>query len=288
MDYKNFHEIELVSLYIQNSEILEDIQSKYHHIVLLNHKMLGKVLIIDNEIHHIEKYNFYYHEMMVHLPMAFLPNCNSVLILGGGSLFAAKECLKYPYIKDVFLCDHDEAVIQTIKKYYQHSNTVCDDKRFHIIYEDAIKFLSQSKTYFDIIINDCFNLIELNNHINVYELLKNHLTQSGICADVIYKHIYCKETNTKTIELINRQFQYHIFSLISVPEYPGFLFLLTIFGKNVNLTQEASHNLNLFQLENEHLFEYYCPRFIGYYTYLPRFIKKLFNKIDGKTNISTR
>ena len=99
----DFYEREPVSLYLDNLTVIEEIQSPHQYIQLMNHPWLGKVLIINGEIQHIEKYQTLYHEMLIHLPAAFVPEVSSVLILGGGSLFAAHEVLKYPSIKKVIL-----------------------------------------------------------------------------------------------------------------------------------------------------------------------------------------
>ena len=53
--------------------------------------------------------------MLVHLPIAFIPIISEVLILGGGSLFAAYEVLKYSSVKNVILCDYDHEVIELME-----------------------------------------------------------------------------------------------------------------------------------------------------------------------------
>lgn len=98
-----FYENEPVSLQLSNLTTIESYHSSKQNIQLLNHQWLGKILIINGEIQHIENYQPLYHELLVHLPAAFVPNIQNVLILGGGSLFAAFEVLKYPSVKHVTL-----------------------------------------------------------------------------------------------------------------------------------------------------------------------------------------
>ena len=52
----NFHEKELVSIHLESLTMLEKIESDKQHIELLLHPALGKILIINGEIHHIELY----------------------------------------------------------------------------------------------------------------------------------------------------------------------------------------------------------------------------------------
>lgn len=68
-----FFENESVSLYLQDMEILESFQSDKQQIILYLHKNLGKILVINGEIQHIEFYQQFYHEQLVHLPIAFIP-----------------------------------------------------------------------------------------------------------------------------------------------------------------------------------------------------------------------
>ena len=89
-----FYENEPVSLQLSNLTTIESYHSSKQNIQLLNHQWLGKILIINGEIQHIENYQPLYHELLVHLPAAFVPNIQNVLILGGGSLFAAFEVLR--------------------------------------------------------------------------------------------------------------------------------------------------------------------------------------------------
>ena len=95
--------------------------------------LLGLILTINNEIQHIERYQCLYHELLVHLPVSFCAEPKTALIIGGGSLFAAHEILKYPSIKKVVLCDHDHSVLDLMEKYYSHAKMVKKDLRFHFI-----------------------------------------------------------------------------------------------------------------------------------------------------------
>ena len=52
----NFYEKEPVSLYLDDLDILEDVNSEKQHIQLFQHPWLGKMLVINGEIQHIEKY----------------------------------------------------------------------------------------------------------------------------------------------------------------------------------------------------------------------------------------
>lgn len=276
----NFYEKESISLYLDELTLVEDVLTTKQKVEIYRHPLLGLVLIINGEIQHIEKYQCLYHEILVHLPMSFCYAPHRALIIGGGSLFAAYEILKYPSVQEVVLCDHDYTVLQLMKKYYPHAQNVMGDSRFHFIESDGIAYLQNDTTQYDLIVNDCFNLLKESNknHISLYKKLSNMLTQNGVCSDIIYRHIFDGTITRDSIQEIKKVGNIAL-SLVSVPEYPGILHVETIWGKNPHITQSCNETHNLFQQEciaNNCLpFYFFSPSNIPYYLYLPPYLKKL-------------
>ena len=244
---------------------------------LYAHHDLGKILVIDGEVQHIENYQCIYHEMLVHLPVTFMKNPQRALIIGGGSLFAAFEILKYSSIVKVDLCDHDPYVIALMEKHYPHAKSVIKDTRFNYIEEDAIKYLELSDSKYDLIINDCFNVIKQSTStgMQLSDLLLGMLRENGICSDIIYRHIFDRETIIPTIQKM-KTYSNVCFSLVTVPEYPGVLHLEVLWGKNQNLRQDKKTGYNLEQKQKS-IFQYYNPNMLHYYLYLPPYLKALLN-----------
>jgi len=273
----DFHEDANVSLYLSDLSPVCEFESKQQKIVLYEHPLLGKVLIINGEIHHIESYQHLYHEPLVHLPLAFIEEPKSCLILGGGSLFAAFEVLKYPTIEKVVLCDFDHTVLDLMFDTYEHAKKVKNDNRFHYVEEDALLFIDSVNGKFDLIINDCFNLAEISTPVSMYDRLSSLCTPNGVCSDVIYRHIFDKVTTQKSLRLLNDKINLAL-SLAVVPEYPGVLHVLTVWGKNPNISQNQTKTVNLFQLDksNKNNYKVFAPDHMPYYLYLPPYIKEMF------------
>ena len=279
----NFYEKESVSLYLQGLENIEEFDSEKQHISFLSHSSLGRVLIINGEIQHIEAYQALYHELLVHLPAAFLPRVEKVLILGGGSLFAAYEALKYSSIKTVVLCDYDHAVLNLMGRHYKHAKEVLHDKRFHYVESDGWEFVKQCSEKFDLVINDCFNLIlaSLKMSTSSFRLLSNLCTDTGACVDIIYRHIFDHQITEDTLSCLKDQYNLAL-SLVVIPEYPGILHIETIWGKSNLITQNAHDPVNSIQQEivnhsRRSPFQYYSPANLPFYLYLPPYIKDRFN-----------
>lgn len=279
-----FHENDLISLYLSELTKIEDFFSTKQKIQLYLHPQLGKILIINGEIQHIENYQTLYHEPLVHLPIAFIPEIKNVLIIGGGSLFAANEVLKYPTIKSVTLCDYDHEVLNIMDKYYIHAQKIINDNRFIYIEQDAKEYIKNEKQKYDLIINDCFNLIKESENAgsSLYSQLSTLCNKNGLCVDIIYRHIFdTKNTQDSLIEL--KKQTNLVLSLVTVPEYPGILHLETIWGNSSYLSQTAIEPINYFQLKkiynNQEIafqLDYFNPAFLPFYLYLPPYIKNRF------------
>lgn len=271
-----FHESNNVSFYLSNLSPVSEFISQRQNIGLYKHPLLGKVLIINDEIQHIENYQHLYHEPLVHIPASFIEFPKNCLIIGGGSLFAAFEILKYPSIEKVVLCDYDHTVIDLITYNYDHAIQVKSDKRFHFVEEDASIYIKKVNEKFDLIISDCFNFTEMNNDLSMYEELYQLCSEQGVCSDVMYRHIFDTKCLNSTMKLLKSQKKL-VFSLIVIPEYPGVLHILTIWGKNQNINQNQKCTINRFQqnLTNSKRFKMYVPDHLPYYLYLPPYIKEI-------------
>lgn len=278
-----FFENEPVSLQLSNLTKITSYRSLKQDIQLYNHQWLGKILIINGEIQHIENYQPLYHELLVHLPAAFVPNIKNVLILGGGSLFAAFEVLKYPSVKRVTLCDYDHSVLQLMAEHYPHARAVLQESRFNYIEAEGKSFIENTNCQYDLIINDCFNLAKISNKDNIsyFTLLSEMCSSDGVCVDIIYRHIFDRQTTIDTLSYLKRE-KHLAMSLVTVPEYPGILHIETIWGKSKHISQKAKTTRNIFQqkiIKGECPMPYrvYSPDNLGFYLYLPPYIKDMFN-----------
>jgi len=274
----DFYENDLISLYLSKLKEIESVSSSRQKIQFYLHPFLGKVLIINGEIQHIEKFQCLYHEMLVHLPLSFIRQPKKALVIGGGSLFAASELLKYYSFEKVDLCDYDPCVINLMKKYYPHAKSVLNDKRFKYIDDDAKHFLDTNKEKYDVIINDCFNIVKEDSLTGrpLSDTFLETLTEDGVCSDVIYRHIFDKDTTVATLKKM-QTYMNVCFSLVAVPEYPGVLHIEVIWGKNKNISQKEMicHNK---EQKNSHLYQYYNSDMLPYYLYIPPYIENMFTK----------
>lgn len=272
---------ENVSLYLSELELIDQETSvNYNKIQLFQHKSLGRVFTLDGEIQHIEAWTPLYHETIVHLPAAFIRKIERVLILGGGCFFTAMEILKYDSVKEVIMIDYDEKVIELIKRNYDHAKNVLKDKRFKLQIDDALNGIKKINGTFDFVINDSVDLLQYSKErkINAYKVFSNMINKGGICSDLIYRHIFEKKTMNRTLSNFKKDKIKTAFSLVTVPEYPGVLHLLSLWGYSQRINQKLSFPLNKIQQDwirrKKIPCEYYNPSFLSFYLYLPSYLKR--------------
>lgn len=254
-------------------------RSSIQRIELFRHPTLGKILVLNDEVQHVEKWQSLYHEPLIHLPSAFVPEVHDVLILGGGSLFAASEALRYPTVRSCTLVDHDPMVIELMARHYSHAARVIKDSRFTYVSRDALSFLKGTSDKYDLVVNDGFDSLRVTRGSgrSAFDLMRSRVTTSGVCAEVLYRHIFDSEYFAKG----RRAFQKtkHAMSLITVPEYPGVLHLLMCWGSKL-VSQRLDSPINSIQrkwLTNKARIpnlQFYDPRFLSFYLYLPPYLRQ--------------
>jgi spermidine synthase len=282
-----FVEREDASIRLQDLTVLERHHGRLQTIVLYRHKRLGNVLTINGELQHVEAWQALYHEPLVHVPASFISSLKHVLILGGGDLFAAREALKYDSVRKVTLIEHDRNIVNLTRRFYRHASAVLSDPRLSIIYADARRVFSKGTETYDLIVNDCFDLSLNSTQKGAYDRLAARLTERGVCSDMVYRHIFYRTTVRRSLLKLGNQSHLRL-GLLTVPEYPGALHLLTLWGRNSYLAQPEARVRNgeqrKFLSANGCMeFEYYDPKFLEFFLYLPPYVREAVGPLSQRT-----
>ncbi|CAD6219054.1 unnamed protein product [Miscanthus lutarioriparius] len=134
--------------------------SKYQEIVLLDTKHFGKALIIDGKMQSTEMDEFIYHESLIHPPLLFHPNPETVFIMGGGEGSAAREVLRHKTVQRVAMCDIDQEVVDFCRTYLTANRQAFSSEKLCLIINDARAELEKSKEKFDVIVGDLADPVE--------------------------------------------------------------------------------------------------------------------------------
>ena len=129
-------------------------ESSYQRIQVLEHPFFGRILVLDGVVQLTERDEFFYHELLVHVPMATHPSPQRVLIVGGGDGGSLREVLKHREVDSVTLVEIDPQVIEIAKRFFPAMTGGYDDPRAEVVAMDGAALLQQRRNAFDVIIVD--------------------------------------------------------------------------------------------------------------------------------------
>ena len=223
-------------------------KSKFQDILIFDSKYFGKILVLDNVLQITEVDHYFYSEMLSHLPILSHGDVKKVLIIGGGDGAIASEVLKHKTVKEIFICEIDEDVINLSHKYLKKINHgSLKNSKVNIIIEDASKFIKKDKfrNYFDLIIADRPDPIGPGKRLfklNFYKDIRNSLTCNGIVVFQNGVPFFQKKELKDTKNYLKSIFKFYGVYLTVVPTYIGGHMALTWASKSKDITN--IHNLD--------------------------------------------
>ena len=143
-----------VKLSLRVDKQLYSQKSDYQSIDVLETPEFGRVLVLDGNIMLTERDEFIYDEMITHVPMAVHPKIENVLVIGIGDGGVVKELTRYDQIQSIDLVEMDEMVAEACRQYLPENASKLDDKRVHINYGNALKYIRKFENKYDLIIVD--------------------------------------------------------------------------------------------------------------------------------------
>ena len=279
---KKFTE-ELYKKYNQNitvEKIITSQKSKFQNILIFDSKYFGRILSLDKVIQITEFDHFYYSEMLSHIPVITHGKVKRVLIIGGGDGAIAHEVLKHNSIKEVFICEIDQDVINLSIKYLKKINFgSLKNPKVKIIIEDASQFIKRNnfKNYFDLIIADRPDPIGPGKNlfkIKFYKDIKNALSNSGIAVFQNGVPFFQKKELKDTMKHLKSTFNYSGVYLTVVPTYIGGYMALTWSSNTIDIAKQV--NLDKYTKVINKLNTQYYTKEIHYTSFiLPQWIKKI-------------
>tara|TARA_B100000530_G_scaffold92903_1_gene56968 strand:+ start:1925 stop:2767 length:843 start_codon:yes stop_codon:yes gene_type:complete len=279
---KKFTE-ELYKKYNQNitiEKIITSQKSKFQNILIFDSKYFGRILTLDKVIQITEFDHFYYSEMLSHIPIITHGKVKRVLIIGGGDGAIAHEVLKHNSIKEVFICEIDQDVINLSIKYLKKINFgSLKNPKVKIIIEDASQFIKRNnfKNYFDLIIADRPDPIGPGKNlfkIKFYKDIKNALSNSGIAVFQNGVPFFQKKELKDTIKHLKSTFNYSGVYLTVVPTYIGGYMALTWSSNAIDISKKV--NLDKHSKVINKLNTQYYTKEIHYTSFiLPKWIKEI-------------
>jgi len=135
--------------------VLHETRTKHQDLILFRNAYFGKVLMLDGATQVTSRDEFVYHEMMSHVPLFAHGDAREVLIVGGGDCGIAEEVLKHKSVKRLTQVEIDASVVEFSRRHFpEFAGPVLKDKRFDLVIEDGVRFVSTTERRFDVIIVD--------------------------------------------------------------------------------------------------------------------------------------
>jgi len=254
-------------------------KSSFQEIIIFDTKLFGKVLILDDVIQITEKDHHPYSEMLTHVPISSHGKINKVLIIGGGDGAIAHECLKYPNINEIILCEIDEKVINLSKK---HLNCInfgsLNNKKVNICIENAFDFVDNKNfsKYFDLVIVDRPDPIGPGKQLFkkiFYKNILNILNEEGIVVLQTGVPFFQKKELKQTMIKLKNIFKYSGIYLTVIPTYMGGYMALTWASNHKDISKI---NIQDIEFGSNNIGTEYYNKYIHYSSFkLPEWIHKI-------------
>lgn len=151
-----FKEIETKDLHIgfRVSNVLHRERSEFQDIAIMDTPSFGRMLVLDGIVQTTVKDEFFYHEMIAHVPLFSHPNPRRVLVIGGGDGGTVREVLKHDSVEHVDLVEIDGRVIELCREYLPELSHGLDDPRVNILVTDGLKYVKDVRDAYDVVIVD--------------------------------------------------------------------------------------------------------------------------------------
>eukprot|EP01060_Flectonema_neradi_P019694 TRINITY_DN2699_c0_g1_i4.p1 TRINITY_DN2699_c0_g1~~TRINITY_DN2699_c0_g1_i4.p1 ORF type:complete len:393 (+),score=64.10 TRINITY_DN2699_c0_g1_i4:150-1328(+) len=196
-------------------------QTVYQLIEVYAHRYFGHVLVIDGSLQICERDEANYHEMTVHVPMAYVPNAEKVLVIGGGDGGALLRLLQHPSVKHAHLVDIDMFVMRDmVASYFPYLHTAYMDSRTRAFAYDGRQWVDEqleveaNKGSYEVVVLDStdYGAAESLFTEAFYQQLKKLMAKDSILVANVDSPSWSLETVTAVQLQLSRLFKYvHIF-----------------------------------------------------------------------------
>jgi spermidine synthase len=143
---------------IRVRDCLQSVTTPFQRISVYDTVSFGRVLTLGGSIALTDKDEAVYAELLVHPALSVAKHPRKVLILGGGDGGLAREVLRYADVEQVTVVEIDRQVVEVCARWFPNCAVGLRDPRVKLVYDDAHRFLRETKDRFDVIIVDACEL----------------------------------------------------------------------------------------------------------------------------------
>lgn len=236
-----------LKLGLKLTNILRNIQTDYQHLLVAETFEYGRILVLDGAIQLTEKDEFCYHEMMAHVPLCAHEFPSRILIVGGGDGGIMRECLKHDRVEEVTLVDIDSEVVKASRDFFPTVSCSMDDKRARILNMDALEFIVDHKSSFDVVIVDSTDPVDFAAGLfqsSFYRDVYDSLDERGIIVAQTESPFAEPELLKQAYEEMGSVFPKVSLFLGYMPTYPTGMWTYTAGSKYYEVSDIANRTFN--------------------------------------------
>jgi spermidine synthase len=141
------------------TEVLYRGKSEYQEFAVVVNPFFGRMLILDGVVQFTERDEFFYHEMLAHVPLHAMAAPETVVVIGGGDGGVIREVMKHPSVKKAYLVDIDPEVTRITKEFFPTVAAGLDDPRVQHCPMDGAQFLAEFQGQADAILVDSTDIV---------------------------------------------------------------------------------------------------------------------------------
>lgn len=257
-------------------------ESEFQRIDIFHSLEFGRVLTLDGYIMLTEKDEFIYHEMLVHVPMAVLPQAKKILVIGGGDGGTVRELTRYSSIESIDLVEIDEEVVKACQKFLPQTASQLTDKRVKIVYEDGLKFIRHHENEYDLILVDSTDPFGPGEGLFTREFYGNcfrALKENGVMVNQHESPFYPNDAYAmqRAHERIVHSFPLSRVYQVHIPTYPSGHWLFGFASKKFHPVRDLHADYwNDLHLETK----YYTTKLHQASFILPRYVENLLKEVE--------
>ncbi|ODS24104.1 spermidine synthase [Candidatus Endobugula sertula] len=218
---------------LYNDRIVFSKETHYQNVVITKDKDDVR-LYLNGHLQFSSSDEYRYHESLVHVPLGFLSNPESILILGGGDGLGVREVLKYSSVKHITLVDLDPEISHLAQNNHHLLNLNLNSlahPKVHVVNADAYQFLLKNRTQYDAIVID---LPDPNNtslarlySTEFYKLVGINLKPNGLFVTQASSPFYARKAYWTTYATIQSAgFDFTLPYHVNVPSFGEWGFII--------------------------------------------------------------
>ena len=200
-------------------------KTEFQELTIHETSAFGRILTLDGICQTTEKDEFFYHEMMTHLPILAHGQARKVLIIGGGDGGILREVLQHKTVEKATMVEIDPAVIELTKRFIPSiPGQAFEDPRTDLIIGDGVRFVAETQEKYDVVIVDSTDPIgpaEVLFQTDFYAQCKRCLTERGVMVTQNGVPFMQRDEFTTTYKRLRPLFPDAGFYFVPVPTYIG-------------------------------------------------------------------